>query len=538
VQPCAPDAISAAASTRFSAQVTLARWYTSIANGMVRQAGVLLDAGAHAYDEQEQTSAAALGGGGSSGLGEAAVLPPGVSAALAVLQGGQPQVSPTSPAGEVPSSPRDIARLIDTGRTGPGPASWQSVAASLRGEADALAQAAQQLAAAAATAQQSWDSPAAQAAAARIQALQSWFESHASYVGGLAATAAKHVDDFHTATVEIPELAAVSTAERELQAANAANARSGGKFTPAVARAQVRLSALYTQAADGFKNYTFAASATSPHPAPTPPIWAPGQNPDPVPAAGRGDEPLVTHKTDTAPADAPPDPLDAGTGVGRQTREPGATWPPGAVDPSAVDLVPVDALSASAAPPQIVLAMVAGVVGGAGGMLGGLSGAGGKAMSMPASMMSGLGEPGGGAGPQHGGGEPEQSAPQPSPGSGDATPDTGGSGAEPGDTEPAAGGGGGGGALGAPQAVATPVAEAAPLSAPSAAAPPSERAGGAGSPMGAMVPPMMGGPHGGSGSAEDKQLYKDRELKVAPPPNSEPVKNRREVRGTRDGTAK
>jgi hypothetical protein len=55
--------------------------------------------------------------------------------------------------------------------------------------------------------------------------------------------------------------------------------------------------------------------------------------------------------------------------------------------------------------------------------------------------------------------------------------------------------------------------------------------------MGPMIPPMMGGPHsGGSGDEQRKQLYSERKLKVVAPPNSEPVKNRREGRDKTRGT--
>lgn len=51
--------------------------------------------------------------------------------------------------------------------------------------------------------------------------------------------------------------------------------------------------------------------------------------------------------------------------------------------------------------------------------------------------------------------------------------------------------------------------------------------------MGPMMPPMGG--RGGSGSGpQNKQLYQDRTLQVAVPPNSEPVKNRREGRNKDD----
>lgn len=46
--------------------------------------------------------------------------------------------------------------------------------------------------------------------------------------------------------------------------------------------------------------------------------------------------------------------------------------------------------------------------------------------------------------------------------------------------------------------------------------------------MGPMIPPM-GGRSAGSGP-QNKQLYQERKLAVVAPPNSEPVKNRREGR--------
>ena len=67
VQPCARDFVSVGASTRFSAQVALARTYTTMANAMAGQFGVLLDSSAAAYDSQEAASAALLGQTGAPG---------------------------------------------------------------------------------------------------------------------------------------------------------------------------------------------------------------------------------------------------------------------------------------------------------------------------------------------------------------------------------------------------------------------------------------------------------------------------------------
>ncbi|WP_287039680.1 PPE domain-containing protein [Mycobacterium sp.] len=526
VQPCAPDVVSVGASTRFGVNLALARQYTSAATRMAQQFGVLLEAGAGAYDEQETASAATLGAGGLSGLGGGVSLPAAMQDEAALLGGGQPP--PPAAAGEVPASPRDIARLIDSGRTGPGPQTWQTVADSLRGESERLERAAEQLATAIATAQQGWDSAAADAAVTQMRSLQTWFEGHAQYLSILSATASGHVEAFRTAAAEIPKLSAVTAAERELRAANDANTRSGGRLQPAVTRAQVRLSTLYSQSANGFKNYTFSAGVTSTSPPPAPPSWEPAQHADPV-VHGPSDD-LVTHKTDAAPTDAPQESVDAARGAGEDSLKPGASWPPSALDPD-VDLSgSVD--TAGTAPP-LLPAMVGTALGGVGGALGGLSGLGSTPIqAMPSSMMSGLSGPSGGAPQQGGGGGPEQPAPQPAGGGHDAAPDSGGG--EPGDTEPA----GAQSSLSAPPVLASPAVEAAPMTAVPAANVPGASASNAGTPMGAMAPPMIGGAGRGGSGADNKQLYKDRELKVTVPPNSEPVKGRREARGTKDGAGK
>lgn len=88
--------------------------------------------------------------------------------------------------------------------------------------------------------------------------------------------------------------------------------------------------------------------------------------------------------------------------------------------------------------------------------------------------------------------------------------------------------------MAAPPEVAAPAA-AAPASAPSAPAAAEAPAPAMGA-MGPMMPPMRGG---GEGSGPDnKQLYQERKLKVVAPPNSEPVKNRREGRARPDDRKK
>ena len=203
MQPCAHDFVSVAASTRFGAQVALARTYTAMANAAARQYGVTLDTGASSYDEQDAASAATLGGANPTAAGRA--VPAGMTTPAAGSPGpvtalGAQAVTP--PAGEVPAAPRDIARLIETGRGGAGRRAWQAVEKSLRSEATQLDDTAEELGAAINKTQQSWQSPSAQTATNRIRTLQIWYQGHAGYVRGLAEQAKTHVENFHQATTQ------------------------------------------------------------------------------------------------------------------------------------------------------------------------------------------------------------------------------------------------------------------------------------------------------------------------------------------------
>ncbi|WP_103671048.1 hypothetical protein [Mycobacterium marinum] len=172
----------------------------------------------------------------------------------------------------------------------------------------------------------------------------------------------------------------------------------------------------------------------------------------------------------------------------------------------------------------MVPGIIGGIVGGLGGLLGGLAAAPQQALrgleQAAGPMMSDLGQQPQGAQPQHSGEQLPQSPESPvgdlsSPG------DLGASGGV-GDTVPA---GGGEGPLAPPPDVA-----AAPAAAPATAAAraPVETPAPAVGAMGPMMPPVK---RTGEGSGQDnKQLYQQRKLKVVAPPNSEPVKNRREGR--------
>ena len=529
VQPCASDMVSVGASTRFTAQVALARKYTVMANALARQFGVKLDASAAAYDDQEVMSAGMLGSGGSGGaaaaVAAARTVPAGHVVPADLVSGG---TGAGLPAGEVPASPRDMARLIETGRGGTGKMTWQAVESSLRCEAKQLGDAADQLGAAISTSGEGWQSQSADAATTQMRVLQTWYEGHARYVQGLAEQAKDHVQNFSKALTDVPPYRTVLDAERELKAAMRSNARAGGAHRAAVVHAQMKVSKLYQASTTGFTSYTFAESA----PQPTMPTLPPGPSPvapPAVPSSGPGDGPVGSRESQHSPTSAPLDPVQGGPGVG-QNRSSGPTWPPGATDPAAPATAVTDALpeTAGSLPSEVIPGIIGGVVGGLGGLLGGFAGAGQKALQgmeqAAGPMMSGLGQHPPGGEPQHGGGEQSPPSPEP-PSAGDLSPPgdlgAGGGGA---DTQPA----GGEGLLAAPTGVAAAPAAAAPVSAPAAATPAEAPAPAMGA-MGPMMPPMRG--TGGEGSgAENKQLYQERKLKVVAPANSEPVKNRREGR--------
>jgi hypothetical protein len=247
VQPCAPDVVSVAASTRFGSRMALARQYTAAANALAAHYGVKLNATAEAYDRQEEASAELLGGGGGlSGAAEGAIDALTDMASLPAPSSmlGAAPVSGLGP-GEVPSSPRDIARLIETGRDGAGKQAWQAAETSLRHEARQLDDAADQLRAAITAAQAGWQSSSADAATSKLRTLQTWYHGHADYVRGLAGEAETHVQNFTQAAATIPSYKDVVAGERELKNAVEANARSKGMHRAAVVHAQVKVSGLY-----------------------------------------------------------------------------------------------------------------------------------------------------------------------------------------------------------------------------------------------------------------------------------------------------
>ena len=533
VHPCASDFVSVTASTRFTGQLDVARTYTTMANAMARQFGVTLQANAAAYESQETASAAMLGGQGvpaTTATPAAMAVPAALSATS--LSGGQ---ALAAPAGEVPKAPRDIARLIETGRAGTGLRTWEAAETSLRSDARQLDDAAHQLGVAISKLDDSWDSPSAEAARTRMRALQTWYQGHARYVRGLADQAKAHVGNFRRATTDIPTYKQVVDGERELKTAQEANQRSRGMLKPAVVHAQVKLGQLYQASAAGFTSYTVAEAAPEPH-LPTPPPAPPPQQPDVAAATGPGNGPVVTPKPQPSPKNAPLEPVSRGPGLGESLTSSGPTWPPASVDPAAPGQPLGETVSntAASALPQLVPGIIGGVVGAVGGVLGGLAGAGQKALQnleqAASPLMSGLGQHPTGGGAPHGGDHSPQS-PEPQPPSDLPAPSDVGGGGGGADTEPA----GGSQPLSAPTAVAATPAVAVPSSAPMSAPAPEAPAPAVGA-MGPMVPPLMGGRRSVGSGPDDKQLYRVRKLMVVAPPNSEPVKNRREGRDKARGT--
>jgi hypothetical protein len=537
VQPVASDFVSVAASTRFSALVDLARKYTAVANAMARQFGVTLQASATAYESREAESAAMLGGQGvpaAAGASPAGLLMPAAVSGATGLIGGQ---ALAAPAGEVPTAPRDIARLIDSGRAGAGVRKWEAAETSLRSDAEQLDDAAHELGLAISKVDDSWDSVSAQAATTRMRALQGWYHGHARYVRALAEQATAHVGNFRKATTDIPTYKQVVDGERELKTAQEANQRSGGTLKPAVVHAQVKLGQLYQASTAGFASYTVSEAVPEPQ-VPAPPPGPAADQPDVIPATGPGSGPVVTQKPEPAPKSAPLEPVTGGPGVGESLTTGGPTWPPAPVDPAAPGqppLVQTVSDTAGSVIPQLVPGIIGAVVGGLGGVLGGLAGAGQKALQnleqAASPLMSGLGQhPPGGA--PHGGEQspqsPQPQRPQP-PNDVPAPGDAGGGGGA--DTEPA----GGSEPMSAPTAVAATPTSAVPISAPNSAPAAVAPAPAIGA-MGPMVPPLMGGPRSEPSSPENQQLYRERKLMVVAPPNSEPVKNRREGREKARGT--
>jgi PPE-repeat protein len=541
VGPCAGDAVSTGVAAQLSEQMRLSASYIEAADATAHQFGALLGANAASYEAQERDSATALGA-----VGTAHVDPTPLPAMPA------PATKDLAPPwtvrpGEPPSSPRHIAELV---HIGPGSAPMRAAASGLRSDAGRLESAADQLAATASQARDSWTSDSADLATGRIGDLHTWYLGHAQHVRGLAADLDAHAEQFEQARAAVPTPQQIDRAERELRTAADANMRSNGRLAPAVSQAQANLGRVYQAAVSGYSGYTVATGAVTPRVPAPPPAPPAGSMQQPAQQQTGGDGPPAKQRHH-GPVTDPVKPVEAGTGTDEVSG--GPTWPAGDV-PSAPVRPPVpdpnppvgpdpvvDPISEAA--PSIMPAIIGSVVGGLGGGLGGLAGAaprmlGGLGSAAPAAL-SGLGNPMGGLpSAEQSGGEPQ--TPETPGGLGAPhVPESPSGGIDPDHSGGIGGGGSGGGTE--PSGVAGPLAPAAgiastpevaaPVAAPVSAIPAAAETAEGGSGFGGMMPPFFPpGRSGGGISEADRKLYPRRRLKVVAPPNSEPVLHRREGR--------
>jgi hypothetical protein len=502
VTPCAGDATSVQIATHAAGQIGALGLATAAANLTTEVAATRLHRDADAYELQEASGATSLGDV-TAAVSEGADAPRVSAPHLP----GAPQL-PGVRAGITPTTGREIAKVI---HSGPGPQGVLTLAAQLEGTAEDLDDAATSVGAAGAQAADSWASDAADAAEQHLVGLENTYTEQASQARAMAQQLRTHADDFSRAKAQIPPPQRFADLEARLQAAYAANAHptSMGRYTHTIADLQYALAAANNDAASGYARYQQAAQ-----------IQAGTMDPHVSPHSG-GSDPQA------APDGAGGTEDSANAGQDAETRSPTDALAAASADP-----VGADGLGGAAGGliGSVLPAVLGGVSGAAGGLLGALSGAGQQLQQVGNQLAGGLaqaanaaaGEPK--SGDSGGGGQPQM--PQP-----DGL-DVGGGGPEPGDMEPA-GGVGAAGPLAAPAG-----ASAVPAAAPATfSAAPSTTTGAAGGMPGggAMIPPMMpmGGRPSGGGGEDDRRLYPERRVRIETPPNSEPVKGRREARRTR-----
>lgn len=512
VTPPAADATSVQFASQLRALIDELHGQTTTTHARSQAAAQRLNSSAAQYENQETASSAALGGTGDGG--RVADLPSAAAPTAA-------NIAPIpASSGVIPTTGHEIATLM---HGGPGPTALDETAAALDSKASELDGSAAAIRAGRSRTRDAWQSEAADNADHHLTGLERSYSDQAQQARTLATHARSHADNFRQARAQIPKPEVFSDLERRLQAANRANAQPGsmGRFSGTIADLQGKLAAANQQAVQGFGQYTAAAGAhemTAAAPHLTDPQQPAGPAPGRKPVSGKdaGSE-LDGTDTDTA---APGDEL--------------------AGDPADPALMGGPADNASQMLQTVLPAVLGGVSGVAGGVLGAVSGAGQKLQELGSQAAGGAAQgansaltsamsaapPGGGNG-SGSGGAPEM---------GDLGGGVG-DGGLPGDTEPASSPSGPlsppsttAGATGAPAA-------AAPATASTPSTPSTPSTGGA--PMaGGMVPPMMGAPMGGrgagGGSEDDRRLYPERRLHIEAPPNTEPVKGRREARKAKE----
>lgn len=477
---------------------------TVAANTIAEAAAGRLNHNADAYEQQEHENSRALADAGGR-----------VPDAVAIVDGSPPSLVPpaatTAPAspGTTPTSGREIAQLI---HGGPGPGSLRDAAALLRTRASQLDQAADSIRSARRLNEASWSSDAADAAQTHLVNLEACYTGHAEQARALAQQASRQVENFDRAKSLIPTPQHFDALERRLVAANSANNAPGsmGRFSGVVAKFQKDLAVANSQAVNGFGGYSAGAADIAPIenlPKPATTTGSVGPTSDgtaPTPGGGQGQDP------DTA-------------GLGSPAGD------------AAAEVLLAPAGGSSDTMSTLLPAVLGGVAGAAGGVLGALSGLGQKLQQAGTQLATGLaqGANSATASMPPGGGEPDGSGDS---GSGDPAGDVGdGGGSDPdGGTEPAS-------SVDGPLSAAPASAAAAPAAAPAMygsagpAAALTATGDGAGTSMGGglMPAPMMGGRGGGGAGPEDRKFYPERKLKLETPPNSEPVRLRREQRAAR-----
>lgn len=504
VTPCAADAASVGVAADLASQIAAVNTSTVSRNLRAGSSSVRLHFSAEAYAQQEASSAAGLAGT-AAWVGPAVMMRDAPSAALPAAV----PASPTPGGGVVPATGRQASELI---HGGPGPAGLQSAAAMLESTAEGLDQAAATVRAARSETEHSWDSDAAEQASDQLIRLESDFIRTATHARTIAQQARNQVDNFQRATAEIPPPSLFDDLQRRLMVANAANAQPGslGRYAPVIAALQQELAAAHQRAMSGFGKYLAGAK-----------IDVPDLGSDQTPATGGADG--GDDKSPQRPGSGTRQHAPSTDPLGDPLTDPGVGGAPQAATELMATVVPA----------------VAGLVSGAaGGVLGALSGAGQTLSQLGNQTLGGLvqGANAALASAPRPAGPPKDSNSSAAPGDPDmpGLDDAGGAGADD-------GGGGGGtepaGASDVPLAApagtsAPPEAAPATFSASPAAAPEPAAAGGP-SPGGAM----MGAPFGGRGAAgggeDDRRLYPERRLRIETPPNTEPVKGRREARRSR-----
>ncbi|WP_431236137.1 PPE domain-containing protein (plasmid) [Mycolicibacterium psychrotolerans] len=467
VTPCAADAASHAAASRLGLGAAAVLAATAALDEATAAAGWRLTASAETYVAQDITGAAGLrseAGLGGASAESGTVVSPRVVSPVAVVSAG----------GVQPVTGKQAAELIHGGSA----TGMLAAAEVLDRHTARCEEAAADLGAARAQAQDSWSSAAAEEADARLGELADGYASQARAARELAGEIRSHAADFGRARAHIPAPQVFDDLEARIAAAVAANSHPGslGTLTTPIHVLQAKLAAAHHDGLTGYAGYRADSDLT-----------ADGSYPS-GPAVPQGDSGSSEDGSGSRPSD-----------VGDAGANPLASGELSA---------PMEEIMQSVLP-----AVLGGVLGTAGGLVGALSGAAQQLQQVGTGLAGELAQ--GASGmlaadtPR---GDFSRAGRVGDPGSDPVVPDGGGP--QPGDTEPAS----------VPGALSAPLVPAA-AAAPAAASPVTFSAGvtpalPAPTPAGAaMLPPMMPMAGAGSSAAEDDQrLYGPRRLRVEAPP--------------------